>query len=119
MVGRLFAPSADRVKRPTYEDLFKVRIAAQLFTRTMDAADPVRLAVERVDPWLKAEAERSLKREVHACPFKKHRVREKLAQGDGIYVERCRCGAERVRDEREVTDWHRPLSSPQGASSAR
>lgn len=95
------------MKRPSYDDLCKVRVELQLHARTLPDADATRLAIERLDAWLKAEADHALTREVKRCPFKVHRVRDVENQGDDIYVERCRCGAARVRDRRvgEVTDW--------------
>lgn len=58
---------------------------------------------------------------VRCSAGRNHRVRETLYQGDNIYVERCRCGAERVRDAgptSDVSDWHHSLLSAEGSSSS-
>lgn len=63
------------VERPTYEDLANVRAAIQVYARTMQAGNPFRASIERVEPWLKAEADRALE---DACALELER--EKAGQ---------------------------------------
>ncbi len=65
-----------------------------------------------VSAWLDALRLEETERAKQRCTAgRAHRVRDVEPQGDGISVERCRCGAARVRDSRrvgdEVTDWRR------------
>ena len=110
--------------RPTAQQLCDASVELELAKRELRrlandrimgmADDPARRAESCaiVAKWLDAEAARLAAREAQRCTAgRAHRVRDVDNQGDGITVERCRCGAARVRDARrvgdEVTDWRR------------
>lgn len=77
-----------------------------------------------VAAWIDALRLDETERARHRCTAgRAHRVRDVEDQGDGITVERCRCGAARVRmrDAQidEVTDWEHHAAVDPSPSRAR
>ncbi len=77
----------------------------------------------RVRAWLQPLRQTALERAHRRCPRGMHRALDRLrtALADGLVIERCRCGASRVRDPHcgEVSDWTLALPSPPDADAAR